>query len=572
MPEKKREKKREKECLPIGTEFFDELRENDYYYVDKTGLIAELLRSPAAVTLFTRPHRFGKTLAMTMLKCFFEIGGDPSLFDGLAITKEKDLCERYMGKYPVVFLSLKNVDAANFTMAREMMAGVVADTAGQHRFLLESERLGKEDKNEFRKLLDRDMDELTIIYSLWMLTRLLKKHYGRRTILLIDEYDVPLQKAFYAGYYDEMVQMICNMFSQALKTNDSLEFGVLTGCLRISGGRTFTGLNHLHILSIAHPHFSGYFGFTDEEVRRLLAYYGLSDAYDAVHEWYGGYRFGDREIYCPWDVINYVDLLRADPGAAPANFRLNSSCSDAVREFVNRLGVGVMSRELEEIVAGVPVRKEIRQGVTYREMYETAENLWSLLYMTGCLTGEQEADWRTFYLTVPNMEIRDIFKTQILDLLKRQVSQDGEMVREFCSALRAGNAAKVEELFGQYLRKTVCIRDTFAGRNLKENFYHDILLEILDSKENWTVTGNCKTGDGCGDILVEAEDDGTGKTGIVIEVKYSQNADLKSAVQDALRQIEERRYAEKLQDDGIGRVLKYGIACYKKRCRVAFAD
>ncbi len=555
----------DKKMLPVGVEDFEKLIKEGFYFVDKTGMIAELLRNPAQVSLFTRPRRFGKTLNMSMLKCFFETGGDPSVFEGLAIADETELCGKYMGKFPVCFISLKDVGANSFERAKEQMGSVIADAVYPFKFLLDSAVLDESDKEVFRGLTNRHMDEQTICDSMRIVTRLLEKHYGQKVILLIDEYDVPLQKAFYGGYYDEMVQLIRSLFSKALKTNPSLQFAVLTGCLRISKESIFTGMNNLRVLTVADPRFDEYFGFTDEEVHEMLEYYGFSETYRAVKDWYDGYCFGGEEVYCPWDVLNYIDLLRADPKARPENFWANSSGNDVVREFVRKLDVSVTARELENLVAGDVVMKEIRPELTYREMYDSIENIWSLLYMTGYLTKRGEAEGRMMPLVVPNMEIRDIFTTQIMDLFKEQVAGDGAMVREFCGALKDGNAGKTEELLRQYLRQTVGVRDTFVRRNLKENFYHGILLGILSFKGNWYVTSNYETGDGYGDILIETEDDGLG---IVIEVKYAHDGDLEKGVEQALRQIGERHYDTALSKRGIKRVLRYGIACYRKECRV----
>ena len=553
----------------VGLEFFEELRRRDGYYVDKTGLIAELLHGMAKVTLFTRPRRFGKTLNMTMLKYFFEPGADPALFDGLAISREKEICERYMGKYPVVFVTLKDMEGNDFRGACSMAASSIRWETARFDFLRTSPALTEEEKEQYAKLCRWDMDRDTLAGSLKTLCQMLQKHYGQKVILLVDEYDVPLQKAFYKGYYDEMVQMIRSMFSQAIKTNDSLEMAVLTGCLRISRESIFTGMNNLRVLTVSDSRCDEYFGFTDREVQEMLAYYGLSGAYGAMKEWYDGYQFGDAEVYCPWDVINYVDLLLTDPKARPQNYWANSSGNDAVTEFVKRLDAGAATRELEQLAAGEAVMKEIRQELTYREMYDSIENLWSLLYMTGYLTKRGEAEGEKLPLMIPNMEIRGIFKRQIMDLFKEKVAQDGAMVREFCDALKCGDAGMAEDLFQQYLKKTVSIRDTFARRDLKENFYHGILLGILSFKGNWYVTSNEETGDGYGDVLIETEDD---DLGIVIEVKYARDGDLDKGAELALRQIEERRYDEKLRDDGVEKVLKYGIACYKKRCRVTLGE
>ncbi len=559
----------EKRPLPIGTEFFDELREKECYYVDKTGLIAELLRSQAKVTLFTRPRRFGKTLAMTTLKCFFEIGANPSLFEGLAISRERELCEQHMGKYPVVFVSLKGVDAANFTRAREQMGSVIARAAERLDFLVHSEKLTDKDKDSFRALQYYSMSEQAMTDSLWTFCRLLEKHYGRKAVLLIDEYDVPLQKAFYAGYYDEMVGLIRNMFAQALKTNDSLERAVLTGCLRISKESIFTGMNNLQVFTVADSAFSDCFGFTDAEVRDLMDYYGLTGSYESAKEWYDGYRFGEEAIYCPWDMVNYIYDLRFNPSDTPRNFWANSSSNDAVREFVRRMDAGSARRELQVLADGGTVKKRIHQELTYREMYTTVENLWSLLYMTGYLTSAGKPDEEGIPLTIPNREIRTIFADQIMELFREETRNDGESLKRLCGAFAAGDAAGVEKAFGGYLRRAISIRDTSVRKARKENFYHGILMGLLAYKADWIVTSNRESGDGYSDILVEAED---GSLGIVIEVKYAEDGSLESSAREALAQIETKRYDEVFADEGIENVLKYGIACYKKRCRVMLGD
>ena len=558
-----------KKMLPIGVEDFDQLINENYYYVDKTGLIAELLRSRAKVTLFTRPRRFGKSLNMSMLKCFFEIGGDPALFDGLAISKETELRGKYMGKFPVISVSLKDVEGSDFQSACRLAAIRLSAEASRFDFLYTSPKLSEDERSLYASLVKRDMSKETICSSLWDLSRLLARHYGQKVILLIDEYDVPLQKAFYGGYYDEMVQLIRSMFSQALKTNHSLQFAVLTGCLRISKESIFTGMNNMKVLTITDPRFDKAFGFTDDEVRDMLEYYGLSDCYGAVKEWYDGYCFGDADMYCPWDVINYIDLLRTAPKAQPENYWANSSGNDVIRTFVQKMDMSVAMDELEDLVAGEAVMKEIRQELTYREMYDSVENVWSLLYMTGYLTKRGGADGKKLPLAIPNMEIRDIFTTQIMDLFRERVKQDGAMVREFCGALLAGDAGKAEGLLEEYLAMTVSIRDTFARRNLKENFYHGILLGILSYKGDWYVTSNYETGDGYGDILIKPKE---GSPGIIMEVKYAHGGDLEKSAQQALAQIEARRYDAALRERGIKRVLKYGIACRRKECRIVLGE
>ena len=554
-----------KKKLPIGIENFESMSANDFYYIDKTGLIKELLNHWGLVNLFTRPRRFGKSLNMSMLKNFFELGTDKSIFEGLEIAKEKKLCEEYMGQFPVISVSMKEMNAGSYEMACKMAAQVINGEARRFQYLLESDKLTDYDKNAYRSLLQTDMDESSLCGSLKLLSELLCKYYGKKVILLIDEYDVPLAKAFHQGYYEQMILFVRNMFGQALKTNDNLQMAVLTGCMRISKESIFTGLNNLKVLSIADVRFDEYFGFTDQEVRELLSYYGLSHKYQEVKDWYDGYQFGNVEVYCPWDVLNYCDLLRADPEAQPQNYWANTSGNEVVRRFIEQSDNGRTRLEIERLVAGEVIQKNIRQELTYQDMYQSIENLWSVLFTTGYLTKRGRASGDEFQLAIPNMEIRKIFTTQIMEYFKERVQENGTMLKEFCEALRSGNAEEVEKLFGAYLKKTISIRDTFVKRQLKENFYHGILLGILGFQDHWAVFSNRESGDGYSDILVEIEDE---ELGIIIEVKYAQDGDLEAGCADALRQIEQKSYEEVLQDDGMEKILKYGIACYKKRCKV----
>ena len=554
-----------KKKLPIGIENFESMVTDGFYYIDKTGLIKELIENWAEVNLFTRPRRFGKSLNMSMLKSFFELGTDAVIFEGLKITKEKNLCDAYMGKFPVISVSMKDINAGSYEMACKMAVQVINGEARRFQYLLESDKLTDYDKDAYRNLLKTDMDESILCNSLKLLSELLCKHHGKKVILLIDEYDVPLAKAFHQGYYEQMVLLVRNMFGQALKTNENLQMAVLTGCMRISKESIFTGLNNLKVLSIADVRFDEYFGFTDQEVRELLSYYGLSHKYQEVKDWYDGYQFGNVEVYCPWDVLNYCDLLRADPEAQPQNYWANTSGNEVVRRFIEQSDNGRTRLEIERLVAGEVIQKNIRQELTYQDMYQSIENLWSVLFTTGYLTKRGRASGDEFQLAIPNMEIRKIFTTQIMEYFKEHVQKNGTMLKEFCEALRSGNAEEVEKLFGAYLKKTISIRDTFVKRQLKENFYHGILLGILGFQDHWAVFSNRESGDGYSDILVEIEDE---ELGIIIEVKYAREGDLKAGCAEALRQIEEKSYEEVLREDGVEKVLKYGIACYKKRCKV----
>ena len=558
-----------KKKLPIGIENFEELQKEEFYYVDKTNLIRDLLMQWSKVNLFTRPRRFGKSLNMSMLKYFFEPGGDKEIFKKLAISGETEICEKYMGKFPVVSISLKGINGESYEKACAMAVQVIQSEARRFQYLLESERLTAYEKKVFASLLQADMGEDLLCSSLKIMSELLEKHHGCKVILLIDEYDVPLAKAFERGYYDQMVIFIRNMFEYALKTNDSLKFAVLTGCMRISKESIFTGLNNIKVLSVADVQFDEYFGFTDQEVKDMLDYYGFSDRYDEVKEWYDGYQFGNVGVYCPWDVINYCDTLKADPDAQPRNYWLNTSSNEAVRRFIRESDHAATRREIENLVAGEAITKEIQQELTYKDMYDSIDNLWSVLFTTGYLTQRGKPDGDNFRLVIPNVEIRKIFTSQIMELFKESVPKNGEALRNFCQALRNGDAKSVERLLGEYLRKTISIRDTFVKRQMKENFYHGILIGILGFADTWSVSSNKEFGDGYSDILVETDD---GETGIILELKYAEDGKLDESCREALRQINLRRYEEELLDEGVEHILKYGIAFYKKRCRVMLAD
>lgn len=554
-----------KKKLPIGIENFEKLQTEDFYYIDKTNLIKELLTGLAEVTLFTRPRRFGKSLNMSMLKCFFELETDKNLFSKLKISKESALCEEYMGKSPVISVSLKGMNAGNYEKALEMAVEVIRSEARRFQYLLDSEHLTSYDKEAFIALLQEDMKEGTLCSSLKVLSELLEKHHGSKVILLIDEYDVPLAKAFERGYYDQMVIFLRNMFEYALKTNESLKFAVLTGCMRISKESIFTGLNNLKVLSVAEIQFDEAFGFTDREVRELLDYYELSDHYNEIKEWYDGYQFGNAEVYCPWDVVNYCDALRTEPDAQPKNYWSNTSSNEAVRRFIQESDKASVRREIENLVAGEVIKKEIHQELTYKDMYTSIDNLWSVLFTTGYLTQRGKSEGNCFQLAIPNMEIRNIFTTQIMDFFRENVPKNKAALNEFCEVLKTGDAEGVEKQLNEYLRRTISIRDTFIKKQMKENFFHGILLGILSFADTWSVSSNKETGDGYSDILIETDD---GETGIILELKYANDGNLDTACKKALEQINRNRYEEILLDEGVPNILKYGISFYKKRCRV----
>lgn len=557
---------RRKKKLPVGIENFEKIRTEGFYYVDKTGLIRDLLYKWGEVNLFTRPRRFGKSLNMNMLKTFFEIGCDSKLFDGLEISKEEELCRDYMGRFPVVSVSLKGVEGDSYEAARHMMVEVINEEARRLSCLAESDKLSLEEKRMFSMLLREDMDDRTVCYSLRKLSELLYRHYETKVIILIDEYDVPLAKANDRGYYEKMITLVRGIFNQALKTNDNLQFAVMTGCLRVARESIFTGLNNPKIFSVTTVRFDEYFGFTDREVREMLEYYGVENRYASVKEWYDGYRFGNVEVYCPWDVINYCDELTDDPEAEPRDYWSNTSGNDIVRHFMERLGKGLTRGEVEALVAGETVTKEIREDLTYNRLYDSTENVWSVLFTTGYLTQRGKREGRKLELAIPNMEIRNLFTEQIMTMFREETEKDGERLEKFCGALEKGEAEEVERLFNGYLGETISIRDTFVRRPLKENFFHGILLGILGFKGNWYVKSNRESGDGYSDIVARVDG---GKTGIIIEVKYAENGNCALASQRALEQIEETGYAAELREEGFDTILKYGIGCFKKKCRVA---
>ena len=554
-----------KKRLPVGIENFEKIRRDGFYYVDKTDLIKELLENWGEVNLFTRPRRFGKTLNMSMFQCFFEIGCDKSLFDGMRIAEESTLCETYMGKFPVISISLKGIDAADYETARNLMVKVVNEEARRFQFLTESSRLTDTDKMLFGQLLQKEMDDETLFCSLRELTELLRKHYEKQVIVLIDEYDVPLAKANELGYYDEMVRLIRGIFGSALKTNHNLYFAVLTGCLRVAKESIFTGVNNFNTFTITDVDFDEYFGFTDAEVKEMLEEYQLGSSYEDVREWYDGYRFGNVDVYCPWDVICYVNKRRTDPALQPQNYWLNTSGNEVVRHFIEALGDGVTKTEMERLIGGEIVQKEIHEEMIYHDLYADMGNVWSVLFMTGYLTQRGRADGNLYNLVIPNREIRNIFTEQIMKMFQEQAEQDGETLGRFCDALEQGNAEEVERCFTGYMRKTVSIRDTFVRKSTKENFYHGMLIGLLGFKEGWAVMSNREAGDGFSDIQILIDD---AETGIVIEVKYAQNGDLEAECQKALTQMRALHYEDGMRNAGMQKVFKYGIACWKKTCKV----
>ena len=563
--------------LPVGVEFFTRIIENDYYYVDKTGLIRDLLNSGTTVTLFTRPRRFGKSLNMDMLKTFFQIGTDISLFDGLAISKEKELCRKYQGKFPVISLSLKDIDGITFQDFIDILGIVIRESVYPFkRLLLQSDNLDDSEKRDVEHIMTGKFEsKADLTLSLKMLTRFLYQHYGKKAVVIIDEYDVPLDKAYQKGFYDEMVTVIRQLFSSVLKTNAYLEFAVLTGCLRVSRESIFTGLNNFEVRTISDNKFSEYFGFTNNEVRDMLEYYGFSDKYSLFKEWYNGYRFGNTEVYCPWDVINQCKSLYDDKNAAMKPYWVNSSGNSIVRNIIKN-GSGRTKSQLEALVHGDSIRQEIIQELTYSDLNDTSNemvNLWSILYTTGYLTDACAPSGDIHTLVIPNLEIYKIYEKQILPLYKEKVVKSSTQWEQFCMAVAEGDALKMEELINWFLFSQVSIRDTYYRKDIKENFYHGFLLQTLSINDLWYVRSNIESGTGYPDILVEDE---KAKTGWVFELKYAedkeksgeQDKNLGQACNEAIQQIKDNGYTSILKKDGMETIYISGVAFCRKKCKI----
>ena len=560
--------------LPVGIENFREFSTENFYYVDKTMFIKDLLLNWGKVNLFTRPRRFGKTLNMSMLKSFFEAGSDPTLFDGLKIAQEKELCEKYMGKFPVISISLKSVDGRSFESASVALRTVIGNEAGRFRFLRNSDRLTNDEKEAYAQLTEvgssqggiYTMTEKIAEASLKTLSQLLARHYDQRVILLIDEYDVPLDKAFQSGYYDEMVSLIRNLLGNALKTNDSLYFAVLTGCLRISKESIFTGLNNLKVHTISDVRYDEYFGFTDADVDEMLAFYGLSSYKDVICDWYDGYRFGDTDVYCPWDVINYCDELLADPCAEPESYWANTSGNDLIRRLLKKANQSTKN-EVEQLINGGTITKLIRQELTYREVEDSIDNIWSVLYSTGYLTCRRRVPGKKMELALPNREVRELFIDLVKDWSEETIQADMGRINRFCAAFPKGDASTIQDMLHDYLWDSISVRDTAVRRNMKENFYHGMLLGLLRSQGSWLVKSNAETGEGYSDILIQTPE----RVGMIIELKYADDGNLEAACAEALNQIEEKKYAEGLKRSCTKKIIKYGIAFCEKECLVVMA-
>ena len=554
--------------LPVGIDGFEKIRRNGFYYIDKTELIEQLFLNWGEVNLFTRPRRFGKTLNMSMLKCFFEIGTDSSLFDGLYISEKQTLCEQHLGKYPVIFLSLKGVEGLNFSEAKRRCIQLIRREAERFYYLKDSERLLDLDKKKYHQLLDmKDQPEDVdiVISSIKTLSDLLYKHYGKKTVILIDEYDVPLDKAFQHGYYKEMIYFTRGLLGEALKTNDSLNFAVLTGCLRVSKESIFTGLNNFKILSITDTRFDEQFGFTDTEVRKLLSDYHLEDRFAEVKEWYDGYRFGKADVYCPWDVVNFVDRVKDDPEARPEAYWINTSGNDLVKRFIDKANK-TTKNEIERLINGEAIEKELRLDLTYEEIDQSIENLWSVLFTTGYLTQTGRTEKGAYRLIIPNREVREVFRLQINEWFKKSIFTNTERLTAFWKAFEGGDTEGIEQYLNRVLSNSISVFDTKARKEEKERSYHNLLVGILTGNADWLVKSNVEAGDGFADIIVETDNP---DAGIVAELKYTKNFDeMRIACRKAMNQIRDRRYQEYLLNDDRRDIRLYGIAFCKKRCCV----
>lgn len=555
--------------LPVGIDNFEKIRRNGFYYVDKTSLIEQLFSNWGEVNLFTRPRRFGKTLNMSMLKYFFEIGTDRSLFDGLHICANEKICSEHMGKYPVIFLSLKNAEGLNFDTAKYQMVELIAREAERFSFLAKDTNLSDRDREKYRVLTafadgHYQMSDDVLYGSLQTLSELLYKHFNQKTVILIDEYDVPLDKAFQHGYYREMVALIQALFGRALKTNEALAFAVLTGCLRVSKESIFTGLNNFKILSITDSRFDEQFGFTDKEVQRLLADYHLEARFSETKEWYDGYRFGNVDVYCPWDVINHIDRIKDDPNARPEAYWINTSGNDLVKRFVDKAN-RTTRNEIEQLIAGNAIEKMLRLDLTYDEIDNSIENLWSVLFTTGYLTQAGMTEDGAYRLVIPNREIREVFKLQIQEWFKKSIFSNTEQLTAFWKAFEEGNMDGVEMHLNRIMSNSISVFDIKTGEEKKEISYHNLLVGILTGNADWLVKSNVEAGEGFADIIVETEDP---NAGIVVELKYTKDYDeMEQACRAALDQINDRRYQEYLLNDGRKDITLYGIAFCKKRCK-----
>lgn len=556
--------------IPIGIDDFKKIRESVFYYVDKTKLIENLINNCGKVNIFTRPRRFGKSLNMSMLKCFFEIGTDTSLFNDLYISNNIKLCEKHLGKYPVISLTLKNIDGLNFNEALNGFVEIIGHEAERFDFLLDSDRLSPSDKERYGSLIainngKYSMDKRMLVTSLESLSYLLYKHYNQRVIILIDEYETPLYNAFNSGYYDEMVSLIMSMYANALKGNEALEFAVLTGCLSLPQKIIYGGFNNFRYLSILDSRFNDSFGFTENEVKDLLTYYNYEEYFPETKQRYDGYRFGDIDIYCPWDVISYVDLLNISSNKTPKSFWINTSSNDLVKRFIY-MADKTTRDDIERLVAGEVIEKEVHLELTYDEIDNSIDNLWSVLFTTGYLTQVGVNDNGYYKLKIPNEEIRTVYKKQIREWFNTTIQEDSNSLNKLWDDFKDSNCEGIENYLNKTLDNTISIFDTKSHNGKKEYAYHMFLTGILSTNRNWIVKSNLESGDGLADLIIETDNY---NNGIVIEIKHSLTYDdMNNSCLEALNQIKDKRYDTYLRNEGRNDILIYGIAFCKKRCKV----
>ena len=547
--------------LPVGIENFEDIRKLGFYYIDKTKLIEQLLQNWGKVNLFTRPRRFGKTLNMSMLRTFFEIGMDKSLFEGLYISKNKELCDEYMGKYPVIFLSLKGIDGLTFEEAIIRITTIIKNEARRHHYLKNSDKLIEEEIKQFQSLLDGKADDITD--SIRLLSELLCKHYGKKTIILIDEYDVPLDKAFQKGYYDEMVRFIRSLFESALKTNSALEFSVITGCLRISKESIFTGLNNLAVNSILSNKYSESFGFVQYEVDELMEYYNIEEKSQLMKKWYDGYLFGKSEVYNPWSVLNQVKEWSEDKDISAIPWWTNTSSNNIIRTLVSQAD-NETKDIIENLIHGGSVETVLKETVTYGDLTENNENIWSFLFFTGYLkikeivkTGEVIGEPTIYSLVIPNLEIKSCYTDiiiQYFEIYKKAINKDN-----LYKALLGRNAQDFAEQITDLLRKTISYYDS------TESFYHGLISGLLSGNVYYKVESNRETGDGRSDLALYQQD--VAQNAVILEFKVcGKNETADEAAKRALKQINDRDYASKAREDGYKNIIKYGVAFKGKMC------
>ena len=544
--------------LPIGVDDFKTLIDNEYYFIDKTLLIKELLDTRSVVSLILRPRRFGNTLNLSMLRYFFERAEEDNsyLFKGLKIMNESQKYLEHMGKYPVISISLKSTKQPNFDMAYAKLVESISKEFNRHRELLNSKALLGYERDTFKRIMEGKGNASDYNTSLKFLSECLKKHYNKKVIILIDEYDVPLENAFFEGFYKEMVDFIRSLFESALKSNEALEFAVVTGCLRISKESIFTGLNNLKVCSILDENYREFFGFTEADVINICKDCDVTEKYPDIKDWYDGYCFGGIEVYNPWSLMNYIDDLRLDKNKVPLSYWANTSSNSIVRTLIERADKTTKS-EIESLMKGESVVKEIHPDVTYDDLYTTSDSLWNMLLLTGYLKATAYNN-ETMHLEIPNKEVRYIFKNKILGWFKDNVTKKD--LTALYNSLINGNVEVLEKEIRSLLVNTISFYDSY------ENFYHGFMAGILLNMKDYTVKSNRESGDGRGDIFItNPEED----TAIIIELKVADKfKDLESKCKEALKQIDSKHYDTELIEEGYEKIIKYGISFFKKKCRV----